>query len=104
MHHRAVLIAISMLAATLLCGRPVSAQSPSLSPSSETVAAARELVTASRAADHLKMLLPALMQQLKPTIVQGRPDVARDFDAIMPQLIDAMEARSAAFAEGIVVI
>jgi hypothetical protein len=102
MHHRAVLIAISMLAATLLCGRQVSAQSPS--PPPEIVAAARDLVTASRAADHLKMLLPAIMQQLKPAIVQGCPDVGRDFDAIMPQLIDATEARSEAFAEGVVVI
>jgi hypothetical protein len=104
MHHRPVLIAISMLAVTLLCGRPVSAQSQSPSPLPETVAAARELVTASRATDQVKMLLPAIMQQLKPAIVQGRPEVARDFDAVMPQLIDAMAARSEAFAEGIVLI
>jgi hypothetical protein len=112
MHRRPVLIAVSILALAIspLCGRPASAQSQpptqaqSPSPSPDTVAAARELVTTSRAADQLKTLLPLIMQQLKPAIVQGRADVARDFDVVMPQLVEAMSARSDSFAEAIAVI
>lgn len=97
-----IAVAVSLLSLTLLSGRPAAAQSAS--PSPESIAAARELVTASRAADQLKTLLPLFMQQLKPAIVQGRAEVARDYDAIMPQLIESINARSAAFAEGVAAV
>ncbi len=103
MHRRHVSIAVAVVIAFMLpSGRPAAAQSPP--PSPEAVAAARELVTASRAADQLNTLLPLFMQQLKPAIVQGRPEVGRDYDAIMPQLIESMKARSGAFADGIAVV
>jgi hypothetical protein len=103
MQRRPGLIVMSILAlvATLSCGAPAHAQAPPPSPSPDTLAAARELVAASRATDQLNLLLPALMQQLKPAIVQGRPEVERDFDAAMPQLIEVMRARSQAFADAI---
>jgi hypothetical protein len=105
MHRRPALIAVSLvMAALLLCGRPAGAQSQSEAPSPDAVAAARELVTAARAADNLKTLLPMIMQQLKPAIVQGRPEVERDFDVILPQIIGAMQARSDAFVDAIAVI
>jgi uncharacterized protein len=97
-----IAVAIFILALALLSGRPATAQSEQ--PSADAMAAARELVTAVRAADQLKTLLPLFMQQLKPAIVQGRAEIGRDFDALMPQLIEAMSARSEAFAEGIAVI
>jgi hypothetical protein len=104
MRRRPLSIAASILVLVVssLCAGPAGAQSPSLAP--DAVAAARELVTASRAADTLKTLLPVIMQQLKPAIVQGRPEVERDLDAIMPQVIEAMRARSDAFADAIAVI
>ncbi len=103
MHRGLALIAASILVLAIsLCGRPAAAQAPS--PPPDAMAAARELVTASRAADQLKTLLPLIMQQLKPAIVQGRPEVARDFDAVMPQLIESANARSEAFAEATAVI
>jgi uncharacterized protein len=103
MYRRAVSIAValSILSLASWSGRPAAAQS---APSPDAVAAARELVTASRAADQLKTLLPLFMQQLKPAIVQGRAEVARDYDAIMPQLIESMNARSEAFAEGVATV
>jgi len=102
MHGRAVSIAvaISIFALALLSGGPAAAQSPA----PDALAAARELVTASRAAEQLKTLLPLIMQQLKPAIVQGRPEMARDFDAIIPQLVEGMNARSEAFAEGVAAV
>jgi uncharacterized protein len=104
MHHRAGSIAVAafVLSLTLWSGRPAAAQSPP--PPPDAIAAARELVTASRAADQLKTLLPLFMQQLKPAIVQGRAEVARDYDAITPQLIESMNARSEAFAEGVATV
>jgi hypothetical protein len=104
MHRHPVPIAvvIFILALMLLSGRPAAAQSQA--PSPDAIAAARELVAASRAADHFKALLPLLMQQLKPAIVQGRAEIGRDYDAIMPQLIESIKARSEAFAEGVAIV
>ncbi len=102
MHRRVSIVVAVLIAFMLPSGRPAAAQSPA--PAPDAVAAARELVTASRAADQLTTILPLLMQQLKPAIVQGRAEVARDFDAIMPQLIESMKARSDAFADGMALI
>src|SRR5262245_56453107 len=90
MSRRATLTALSFLAASLLCGAPANAQTPA----PDAVAAARELAVAMRAADQLKLLLPARMQQLKPANVEGRPQVEKDFDALMPTLMEGMLARS----------
>ena len=90
MPKRSMLFAVSILAATLLCGGPAATQAPP----PDAVAAAKELVVTMRAADQLKTLLPLIMQQMKPAIVQGRPQVEKDYDAIMPTLVDGMLARS----------
>jgi hypothetical protein len=34
-----------------------------------------------------------VMQNLKPAIVQNRPEVERDFDAVVPLLLDTMSPR-----------
>jgi uncharacterized protein len=81
---RAVCVTICLLAAG-----PAAAQSPS----PDTLAAARELIVTMRAADYFKTIMPAIVQQLKPAIVQNRPQVERDYDAIMPLMLDSMNAR-----------
>ena len=90
MPKRPMLFAVSVLAATLLYGGPAAAQTPP----PDALAAAKELIVTMRAADQLKNLFPVIMQQLKPAIVQGRPQVEKDYDAIMPALVDGMLARS----------
>ena len=97
MQRRPMPAAVTALAlvVALLCGRPAAAQSPS----PDVMAAARELVVAAHIADQFKTLLPLVMQQLKPAIVQGRADVERDYDALMPQLAESAAARSQAFAD-----
>ena len=92
MPKRPMLFAVAILAATLMYGGPAATQTPA--PSSDAVAAAKELVVTMRAADQLKNLFPIIMQQLKPAIVQGRPQVEKDYDAIMPALVEGMLARS----------
>jgi uncharacterized protein len=80
-----VLAAMALLA----LGRPAQSQTAS----AEATAAARELIEVMRVTDQFKVLMPMVMQQLKPAIVQGRPQVERDYDAIVPQMLTAAEAR-----------
>lgn len=79
---------------------PLRAQAPSTAePSPENLAAARELVTTMRATDQFKVLLPTIVEGMKPAIVQGRPQVAKDFDAIMPIVINGAMQRLDQLAE-----
>jgi uncharacterized protein len=59
----------------------------------DALPAARELIAVTRATEQIKQMLPAIMQALKPAIVQGRPDVERDYNAVMPVLLNAVNAR-----------
>jgi len=75
------------LAVTLISVGPAPAQSP------DAVAAAKELMTTMKSVDQFKAIMPSLMNALKPAIVQNRPEVARDFDAFVPKLLESMNAR-----------
>src|SRR5262249_50799294 len=77
------------LAMVLLGAGPAPAQSPT----PEALAAARELVVTMRTADNLKAILPAIGKSMKPAIVQNRPQVERDYDAILPLILEGMSAR-----------
>ncbi len=68
-------------------------------PSGETMAAARELVTTMRMGDQFKILLPAIMQTMRGVITRNDPSVERDFDTTLPLLLEAMNARIGEFAE-----
>ena len=95
---RRMLVVFAIL--LLALGRPALAQIPS----PEATAAAKELVEAMRATDQLKVLMPMMMQQLKPVIVQGRLEVERDYDAMVPQMLSAADARVGEFAGSIAAI
>jgi hypothetical protein len=73
----------------LFAASPARAQTPS----PDAMAAARELIVTMRAAEFFKTIMPALMQTLKPAIVQNQPQVERDYDAIVPLLLEGMNAR-----------
>ncbi|HVX75674.1 MAG TPA: DUF2059 domain-containing protein [Bradyrhizobium sp.] len=81
-------IAAPLVLALLLIA-PVQAQSPD----AESEAAAKELVSIIKVGDQFKALLPLILQQLKPAIVQNRADVERDYDALVPIIQDKMMAR-----------
>ncbi len=91
------------IALCLTGGGPAAAQ-PATAPTQDALAAARELVQVARATDQLKLILPSLIQALKPAVVQGRPEVEKDFDAFAPALLDTMSARLPEFAAEIVLI
>jgi len=58
-------------------------------PTSEAMAAARSLVTTLKLPDQYKALLPAILLGLKPAVAQDRPEIERDFDAMIPNVADA---------------
>jgi hypothetical protein len=86
-----VWIRVACLTLVLLAANSACAQSPA--PSPEAMAAARELLVTMRAADNFKAIMPAIMSSLKPAIVQNRPQVERDYDALVPVLLEGMDAR-----------
>jgi hypothetical protein len=100
MPRRAFIVAIWLIAAMFGATHPALSQAPS----PEATAAARELVETMRASDQLKALFPMIMQQLKPAIAQGRPEVERDYDAAMPQIVAAANARMKEFVDAIALV
>jgi hypothetical protein len=89
-----------VLLVTLLIPGMASAQAPS----PEALAIARELIAASRAADHVQQMLPSIVKLMKPAIVQGRPQVEKDFDAFTPLLLESFKGRMDELIEEIVVV
>jgi hypothetical protein len=82
-------LAAACVAAVVLVAGPARPQSPP----PDALTAARELIVTMRSADQFKAILPVIVRNLKPAIVQGRPEVERDLDAILPLLLEAMSAR-----------
>ena len=80
---------IVALATALLFATPSRAETPS----PETQAAARDLVSAITPRDQMVALLAVTVQRMKSDIVQGRPAVEKDFDAITPGILEATKAR-----------
>jgi uncharacterized protein len=62
-------------------------------PSPEALAAAHELMTVMKPAEQFKAILPVLIQNLKQAVVQGRPEVEQQYDAMMPVFNDSAQKR-----------
>jgi hypothetical protein len=62
-------------------------------PDPDALAAATELIISLRVTDQFKLTLPAILQALKPLVSQGRPETEREFDAVTPVVLDAMNTR-----------
>jgi hypothetical protein len=87
--------------ALLLCLlTPVQAQSPA----SDVEVAVRELITTMKLEDQFKALMPMVLKTIKPAIVQNRPDVERDFDALVPVLLAGMQARLSELSDAVVAV
>ena len=80
------------LAACLVLALMSAAPAPAQTPP-DAVAAAKELMAVMHSADNFKTLMPQLMAALKPAIVQGRPDVDKDYEALVPVLLGAMNSK-----------
>ena len=62
---------------------------PAQSPSPEAMTAARSLVTTLGLSDQYKALLPVILLGLKPVLTQERPELEREFDALLPKMAGA---------------
>jgi len=88
-------IIVATLAAALLFAVPSRAEQPS----PETLAAARELVATTKVTENFKAILPTILQGMKSAIVQGRPAVEKDYDSIMPAMIELATSGLSEYAE-----
>jgi hypothetical protein len=98
---RRIIAATALSLSLLFAAGPAPAQTP---PPADAMAAARELVVASHAADQMKRVLPLLMQQFRPIIVQGRPEVDKAYDVITPILLESLSSRLPEFIDLIAAI
>jgi hypothetical protein len=91
---------MALFAVLLALVAPAAAQSPA----SDSEIAARELIATMKLSDQFTLMLPMVFKAMKPAIVQNRPDVDRDFDALVPVLQQKMAARINELMEAVVVI
>jgi uncharacterized protein len=82
-----------MLTVCLMVGLFATAPARTQTPSPDAMAAARELIVALGGADQMKATMPIVMRNLKPAIVQNRPEVERDYDAMLPLMLQTFNTR-----------
>ena len=69
-------------------------------PSPDAMTAARSLVTTMKLADQYKALLPGVLLGLRPVLTQDRPEIERDYDAMMPMMVEAFTPYFSAMVDG----
>jgi uncharacterized protein len=79
---RRLLIVVSMLLFS-------TGLAPAQTPSPDAMAAARSLVATLKLTDRYKAQLAVILLGLKPALTQDRPEMERDYDALMPTIADA---------------
>jgi uncharacterized protein len=57
-------------------------------PSPDSLEAARSLVATLKLTDQYRALLPGILFRLRPTLTQDRPEIERDFDAMVPTVLE----------------
>jgi uncharacterized protein len=77
-------LVVAAFAAALFAAGPARAQTPDTPVAPANLAAARAVVSAMKLEDQFKANIPSLMANLKPMIAQNRPEVEKQFDAMMP--------------------
>jgi hypothetical protein len=97
-------IAGPLIAALLLSMPLARAQSAAPAPSPETLIVARELVTTIHFVEQFKAVIPTILKSLKPAVVQGRSNVERDYDVMVPVLLDGFQARFDELSEAAAII
>jgi hypothetical protein len=73
-------------------------------PSPDALAAAKELIETMHLNDQYKAVLPAIMKNLRAAIVQGRPEVDRQYDALVPVMTEAFQARVSEMSEAAAIV
>jgi uncharacterized protein len=106
--HATIVTLFAMVLCMAFCAAsPARAQTPPQSPaaqSPESLAAAHELMGVIKPANQFKAVLPALIQSMKSTLVQGRPELEKQYDAMMPAFYESAQKRFNELADSIAVI
>ena len=79
-------LVVAAIAAALFAAGPVQAQTLDTSVAPENLAAARTVIRLMKVSDQFKANVPTYLADLKPKIVQNRPEVEKQYDAMMPTL------------------
>ena len=91
---RNVIVAVVAALALLAADPAARAQTaPQATASPEALAAAHELMTVMKPEDRFKAVVLSVMQNLKPAVVQGRPEVEKRYDAMMPVFLESAQKR-----------
>ena len=77
---------------------------PAQTPSPDAMKAARGLVTTMKLINQYKAILPGILLSLKPALVQDRPEIERDYDAMMPMITEAFTPYYAAMVDDIAAV
>jgi uncharacterized protein len=97
-------LVVSAIAAALFATDSLRAQTPATSIAPENLAAARELMRVMKVADQFKAKVPTVIANLKPTIVQNRPEVEKQYDAMVLTLQQHEMQRVDELTEAVAVI
>ena len=81
---------VGLLSLLLLLAAPAARAQ---APSPEALAAAKELIVAMHLDEQISAILPGIIKNQKPAIVQGRAEVEREFDALAPLILEGFKAR-----------
>jgi uncharacterized protein len=96
---------IGLLSLLILLSAPLArAQAPSPEASPEALAAAKELVVTIHLDQQLSAVLPAIIKNLKPSIVQGRSEVDRQYDALAPFMLEGFKARMSELTDAAAIV
>jgi hypothetical protein len=68
-------------------------------PSPEALSAAKELLETMHYKEQVSAILPGIIKAMKPSIVQGRAEVDRQYDALTPMMLDGFQARLSELSE-----
>lgn len=72
--------------------------------SPESLAAAKELIETIHLNDQIRAMLPAIVKNLKPAIVQGRGDVDIQYEAVAPKIIESFQMRLSELSDAFAIV
>jgi uncharacterized protein len=92
---------IGLLCMLILLSTPLARAQ---APSPEALAAAKELVVTIHLDQQLAAILPGTIKNLKPSIVQGRAEVDREYDASAPFILEGFKERMSELSDAAAII